>query len=183
MLILLTKIIFILLNVLVGLYDFSFYRIPNSLLIGLLVLYGLTMPFILGFDEIMNSLVVFGVVLAICVIFFLSKIFGAGDAKYFSVVALWMGYPDVIPFVIYTSLVGGAVALLYLTAQHFLDWLSDFIWNLIQRLEERMPLFQAIWLGSGIGPEKGKREHIKPKVIPYGIAIAVGAIIMLKQMF
>src|SRR3990170_8545847 len=126
MLILLTKIIFILLNVLVGLYDFSFYRIPNSLLIGLLVLYGLTIPFILGFNEIINSLLVFAIMLIICMVFFLSKIFGAGDAKYFCVVALWMGYPDVIPFVIYTSLVGGAVALLYLTAQHFLDLVSDF---------------------------------------------------------
>lgn len=181
--ILLIKIIFIILNVLIGLYDFSFYRIPNSLLIGLLVLYGITAPFTLGFSEIINSLIVFIVVLVICMVFFLSKIFGAGDAKYFSVIALWMGYPDVIPFIIYTSLVGGAVALLYLIAQRHMEWLSDVVWNLIQTLEKRIPFFQALWLWSGVGPEKGKRKQIKQKVIPYGIAIAIGAIIMTKQLF
>ena len=36
-----------------------------------------------------------------------------------------------------------------------------------------------IGIGSGIGPEMGKRENIGSRMIPYGIAIAAGSIIML----
>ena len=84
---------------------------------------------------------------------------------------------------LYTSLVGGAVAILYLIAQHPLERLSAFVWNLIQKLEIRIPLFQALWIWSGVGAEKGKRQPIKQKVTPYGIAIAIGALIMMKQIF
>ncbi|MDZ4323194.1 MAG: prepilin peptidase [Alphaproteobacteria bacterium] len=179
MIILIIKILFIFINVLIGIYDFSFYRIPNLLLMALLVLFGLTAPFTLGVNEIINSFIAFGAVFLICLILFLTKIFGAGDAKYFAVIALWMGYPDVIPFVLYSSIAGGGLALIYLIAQYPFSRLSDLIWVFIQKLEARLPLLESIWIGSGIGPEKGKREHIKPKAIPYGVAIATGAIIMM----
>jgi prepilin peptidase CpaA len=179
MIILIIKILFIFINALICIYDFSFYRIPNLLLIALVVLFGLTAPFTLGLNEIINSFITFGAVFLVCFIFFLTKIFGAGDAKYFAVIALWMGYPDVIPFVLYTSIAGGGLALIYLIAQYPFSRLSDLIWVLIQKLETRIPLLESIWIGSGIGPEKGKREHIKPRTIPYGIAIATGAIIMM----
>lgn len=179
MMILSIKALFIFINVLIAVYDFSFYRIPNLFLIGLLVLFGLTAPFTLGLNEILNSFITFGAVFLVCLILFLAKIFGAGDAKYFAVIALWMGYPDVIPFVLYTSIAGGGLALIYVIAQYPFSRLSDLTWMLIQKLEVRIPLLESIWIGSGIGPEKGKREHIKPKTIPYGIAIAIGAIIMM----
>lgn len=172
------KILFIFINVLVGVYDFSFYRIPNLFLMALLVLFGLSAPFILDLSEIINSFVTFGVVFFVCLIFFLTKIFGAGDAKYFAVVALWMGYPDVIPFVLYTTIAGGGLALTYLIAQYPFSRFSDLTWMFIQKMEARLPLLESIWIGSGTGPEKGKREYIKPRTIPYGVAIATGAIIM-----
>jgi prepilin peptidase CpaA len=178
MLILLIKVLFIFINTLIAIYDFSFYRIPNILLIALLVLFGLMAPFTMGLNELINSFIAFGVVLLLCFILYISKIFGAGDAKYFAVAALWMGYPEVIPFVVYSSLAGGGVALIYLVAQYHFGRLSDLMWTLIQKLEARLPFLELIWIGSGIGPEKGKREHIKPKTIPYGVAIATGAIIM-----
>jgi len=168
MLILIIKTLFIFINALVAIYDFSFYRIPNILLIALLVLFGLTAPFTMGLNELINSFITL----------FLTKIFGAGDAKYFSVVALWMGYPGIFPFVIITSLAGGALALVYLIAQLHFGRLSDLMWTFIQKLEERLPFLELVWIGSGTGPEKGKREDIKPKTIPYGVAIATGAIVM-----
>lgn len=178
MLILIIKTLFIFINALVAIYDFSFYRIPNILLIALLVLFGLTAPFTMGLNELINSFITLGVVFLVCIVLFLTKIFGAGDAKYFSVVALWMGYPGIFPFVIITSLAGGALALLYLIAQLHFGRLSDLMWTFIQKLEERLPFLELVWIGSGTGPEKGKREDIKPKTIPYGVAIATGAIVM-----
>ncbi|MBL8676461.1 MAG: prepilin peptidase [Alphaproteobacteria bacterium] len=178
MIILIIKMLFIFINVFTGLYDFSFYRIPNLFLIALLVLFGLTSPFILDLNEIINCFITFGVVFLVCLVLFLAKIFGAGDAKYFTVIALWMGYPNVIPFILYTSLAGGGLALVYLIAQYPFSRLSDLIWIFIQKLEARFPFLEFLWVGSGIGPEKGNREYIKPRTIPYGVAIATGAIIM-----
>lgn len=179
MLILIIKILFIFINALIAVYDFSFYRIPNLFLIALLVLFGLTAPFILDLNEIMNSFITFGAVFLVCLILFLTKILGAGDAKYFAAIALWMGYPDVIPFILYTSIAGGGLALIYLMAQYPFSRVSDLTWIFIQKLEAHFPFLESIWIGSGIGPEKGKREHIKPKTVPYGVAIATGAIIMM----
>lgn len=179
MIILIIKILFIFINVLIGIYDFSFYRIPNLLLMVLLVLFGLTAPFTLGLNEIISSFITFGAVFLVCLILFLIKIFGAGDAKYFAVIALWMGYPDVVPFVLYTSIVGGGLALIYLIAQDHFSRFSDLTWKFIQKMEVCLPLLESIWIGSGTGPEKGKREYIKPKTIPYGVAIATGAMIMM----
>ncbi|MBY0272806.1 MAG: prepilin peptidase [Alphaproteobacteria bacterium] len=179
MIILIIKILFIFINVLIGIYDFSFYRIPNLFLMALLVLFGLTAPFTLGLNEIINSFIIFGVVFFVCLILFLTKIFGAGDAKYLAAIALWMGYPDVIPFILYTSIAGAGLALIYLIAQYPFSRFSDLTWTFIQKIEAHLPLLEFIWIGSGTGPEKGKREHIKPKTIPYGVAIATGAIIMM----
>lgn len=178
MLILIIKVLFIFINALIAIYDFSFYRIPNIFLIALLVLFGLTAPFTMGIHDIINSLLTVGVVFLVCIVLFLTKIFGAGDAKYFSVAALWMGYPDVFPFVVITSLAGGGLALAYLAAQSYFGRISDLMWMFIQKLEKRLPFLESVWIGSGIGPEKGNREHIKPKTIPYGVAIATGAIVM-----
>ena len=179
MIILIIKILFVFINAFIGIYDFSFYRIPNLFLIALLVLFGLTAPFILDLNEIINSFITFGVVFLICLILFLTKIFGAGDAKYFAVIALWMGYPNVIPFVLYTSIAGGGLALVYLIIHYPFARLSDLTWTFIQKLEARFPLLEFLWIGSGVGPEKGNRGYIKPKTIPYGVAIATGAIIMM----
>jgi prepilin peptidase CpaA len=179
MILLFIKILYITINVLIGLYDFSFYRIPNLFLAMLLVLYAFYAPLYLGLEDILNSLAVGGLMLFLSFLLFAFKFIGAGDAKYLSVTSLWVGLPGVISFILIFSLVGGILAVFYLVLRDPIGRFSDLIWLRIQKLEIRFPCFQSVWLASGGGPEQGKRVNISSRMIPYGIAIAFGAILVM----
>ncbi len=79
---------------------------------------------------------------------------GGGDAKIASAAALWLGLPDLLNYLLYASLFGGALTLLLL---QFRQW----------------PLPAALgntpWL---------VRLHGKEEDIPYGIALALGALLI-----
>ena len=175
MFLIIIKTIFILINVIIGIYDFSFYRIPNLLLGALLVLYGLCAPFYMGYETLLNSLVVFGVMLLVTLALYAAKTIGGGDAKYLSVVSLWAGFPGVVQLIFLIAILGGVLAIIYLLLKDYIARMSDWMWSKIQRLEERFPAFQLLWMGSGTGPEIGKRDNIASNVVPYGVAIAIGA--------
>jgi Flp pilus assembly protein protease CpaA len=171
--------LFIILHVLIGVYDFSFYRIPNLFLALLLVLYAFYAPIYLTPHLIFTSLGVFAVMLALSFALYAFNIIGAGDAKYIAVASLWFGLHGLAPLLFTISLVGGVLAIFYLLFRDHMGRLSDWAWGKIQNAETAFPKLQCVWAGSGAGPEKGKRENIESRMIPYGIAIAGGAIIML----
>ena len=79
---------------------------------------------------------------------------GGGDAKVAAAVGLWFGFPPLTNYLLYASLIGGALTLLLL---EFRRW----------------PLPYALgsqgWL---------ERLHRKETGIPYGIALALGALII-----
>lgn len=171
--------LFVLTNLLIAVYDFSFYRIPNVLLGVLLVLYAFYSPIYLTREIIVSSLVVFAVVLFLGFGFYVLKFIGGGDAKYIAVASLWVEAHQILQFIFLVALIGGGLALLYLAIKHPMGRLSDWVWMRIQKCEERFPRLEKIWVGSGIGAEKGKREPLDPRAIPYGIAIAIGSIAMM----
>lgn len=179
MLLLFIKILYITINVLIGVYDFTFYRIPNLFLAMLLVLYAFYAPLYLGIEAILSSLAVFAIVLFFSFLLFAFKFIGAGDAKYLGVTSLWMGLEGVLTFFLIFSLIGGGLAILYLLFRDHLARFSDWVWIQVQKLENRFSFFQSVWLASGIGSEKGKRVNISSRMIPYGIAIASGAILIM----
>jgi prepilin peptidase CpaA len=82
---------------------------------------------------------------------------GGGDAKVAAGVALWFGFGHLLDYLLYASLFGGALTLLLL---QFRQW----------------PLPQALgrqaWL---------LRLHDKETGIPYGIALATGALMIYPQ--
>jgi prepilin peptidase CpaA len=82
---------------------------------------------------------------------------GGGDAKVVAGVALWFGFGHLLDYLLYASLFGGALTLLLL---QFRQW----------------PLPHALgsqaWL---------LRLHDKETGIPYGIALAVGALLIYPQ--
>lgn len=171
--------LFALINVLIGVYDFSFFRIPNVLLGLLLVLYAFFAPIYLDFYTILSSLAVFVLMLILGFSLYALKIIGAGDAKYIAVASLWFGPQGIIPLLFFISLVGGGLALIYLVLRDHVGRLSDWVWLKFQTAEKTYPSFQNIWIGSGKGPEREKRENIGSRMVPYGIAIAAGSIIVL----
>jgi Flp pilus assembly protein protease CpaA len=171
--------LFVLMHVLIGLYDFSFYRIPNVFLGALLVLYAFYATLYLDFNTILYSLVIFVVIFALGFALYALKAIGAGDAKYIAVASLWFGLHGIVPLLFLTSVVGGGLAIVYLIFRDPVGRASDWTWSKIQKAEMSYPKLQSIWVGSGTGPEREKRENIDSRVIPYGVAIATGSIIML----
>lgn len=84
-------------------------------------------------------------------------LFGGGDAKLLAAAGLWLGWPDVIPFLVLTAFAGGALAL------------CVGIWSIINVDSEVKNGAVFKYLGS-----------IKPNV-PYGYAFAIGALLAFPQ--
>lgn len=76
---------------------------------------------------------------------------GGGDAKLLAAGALWLGFEPLVPFLFYISLFGGALSLAVLAYRGF--------------PAGALPL-----------PEWAIRLHTRGAAIPYGVAIAAGAL-------
>ncbi len=86
-------------------------RVPNwvPIAIGsLFLVYSLTLPATgdLSFHLLTGIAVLIG-----AFALFAAGVFGGGDAKFLSVLALWMGPANLGPFILLTTLLGGATAL------------------------------------------------------------------------
>jgi prepilin peptidase CpaA len=79
---------------------------------------------------------------------------GGGDAKVAAAAALWFGFGHLLSYLVYASLFGGALTLLLL---QFRQWPLPY------------PLMGQAWL---------LKLHDKESGIPYGIALAIGALVI-----
>jgi prepilin peptidase CpaA len=93
-------------------------------------------------------------VLVFAFAFFAFGWIGGGDAKLVAATTLWLGFGIMLPYLIYASLLGGALTLLLLAARR---------WPLPERL-------RAIpWID---------RLHDSKTQVPYGIALAAAGILV-----
>ena len=90
-------------------------------------------------------------------VLFAAGLFGGGDAKLLAVAGLWLGWPDLVPFLVLTVFAGGVLAL------------AVGCWSMINVNSEikEGPIFKRFGM-------------IKPSV-PYGYAFAIGAILAFPQ--
>jgi prepilin peptidase CpaA len=79
---------------------------------------------------------------------------GGGDAKVAASVALWFGFDHLLDYLLFVSLLGGALTVLLI---QFRQWPLPSL------------LARQAWL---------ERLHDKSSGIPYGIALAIGALIV-----
>ena len=93
-------------------------------------------------------------VLAVAFVCFAMGWIGGGDAKVAAAAALWFGFGNLLDYLVYVSLFGGALTLLLL---QFRQW----------------PLPAALHGQSWL-----MRLHSKDSGIPYGIALALGALLI-----
>lgn len=92
--------------------------------------------------------------LAIGVVLFALRWIGGGDAKLIAASALWLGLSGAASFALWTAVAGGALALALLGARRAVVPLG-------------LPLRRPAWIARLLEPEGD---------IPYGIAIAAGAL-------
>ena len=150
--------IFPALMIIAGAGDALTMRIPNwlTLLIALLffpmaLLTGMTWSSI-G----LHLLVGLGLFVAGFALFSLG-LFGGGDAKLLAAAGLWLGWPDLMPFLVITALAGGVLAI------------CVGGWSILHLNADLQGLSIAKRLSS-----------IKPNV-PYGYAFAIGAVLAFPQ--
>ena len=98
-----------------GVSDFRHRKIPNWSVIALIVLY---VPWVfLGPGVSWTSgLMSFGVALIGTVLLYLMRVIGAGDSKLFSAAALFSGLKLLGALALATALIGGAIAIVVLSA-------------------------------------------------------------------
>jgi prepilin peptidase CpaA len=82
---------------------------------------------------------------------------GGGDAKLMAAAALWMGWPAVVPFLLFTAVAGGVLALALIGGK---------------TLNRYYPLARPGWALRLLAPESA---------VPYGLAIAIGALAAFPQ--
>jgi len=137
-----------------ALKDATSYTIPNWISLGLIAAF---VPAALVSGA---PLPVLGLCLATGVVALLAGMgmfaagwIGGGDAKLFAASALWIGWPGAFPFMLATGLAGGALTMAILALRS--GWLEPVLAG------------SPAWLRK-LGAQGGD--------IPYGVAIAVGAL-------
>lgn len=141
-----------------GIGDFLTMRIPNWLTGAMVVLF-FVVALIAGMPwQIMMWHVLAGVaVLAVGILLFFTIRFGGGDAKMLAAGALWVGLKGLAPFVFYTAVCGGALAIVAM------------IWVYFKQTHDETE--NALL----------KKIFSKKIDVPYGVAIAGGGILAFPQ--
>lgn len=152
-------LVFPALVVVAGLKDATSYTIPNWISLVLIAAFA-PVALISG-----ASLATLGLCLAaglaallVGMGMFAAGWIGGGDAKLFAAAVLWLGWPAAGPFMLVTALAGGALTLGLLSLRS--GW------------------FEPVLAGS---PPWVRKLGAKDGDIPYGVAIAVGALMAFPQ--
>jgi len=103
---------------------------------------------------VMMHLAAGAIVLVAAFVCFAMGWIGGGDAKVAAAAALWFGFMHLLNYLVYASLFGGVLTLLLL---QFRQWPLPYV------------LAGQLWL---------LKLHAKESGIPYGIALAVGALMI-----
>lgn len=141
-----------------GLGDIHTFRIPNQINLVMLVGYVILAPLSgLGLHDIAIASTAAACLFVITFLCFACGWIGGGDAKFVTVVALWLGAQNVLPFLLYTALFGGVLTVAIL------------LFRLIPLPED---LAHRSWVVSLHAPEIG---------VPYGLAIAAAGLILLPE--
>ena len=138
-----------------GLRDLTTMTIPNWIS-GLLIVAFFPAAFAAGLEsnQVFANVGVGLVALVIGATMFALRWLGGGDAKLMAAACLWMGLQGVAPFILWTAVAGGAFSLALMFVR------SSMVRNML-------PAGPA-WFGRLMEP-KGD--------IPYGVAIAIGALL------
>ncbi len=140
--------------------DLFSMTIPNRISLALIAGFFCLAPFAnLSLEDIGMHVLAGLLMLAVTVTLFAFHFIGGGDAKLASAVALWFGFNDLMAYAFTASMLGGALSLAFLA---FRQMPLPYAWA------------RAPWI---------ERLHKPRGDIPYGIALAVAALIVYHQSF
>jgi prepilin peptidase CpaA len=138
-----------------GFLDLLTMKIPNKLVLFFLAIFCIAAPLSgIAWPELTMHLAAGGLCLLVAFALFIPGWIGGGDAKFFAVAALWVGWDQLLEFTAITSIIGGAMALGLV---------------LYRAYPMPVPLMRVDWL---------TKLHEAETGIPYGIAIAFAGMIV-----
>jgi len=144
-------------------WDITSFTIPNFLVLALLLLFivlaggAVISGTELGWSEAGFHILAGAIGLAVGMALFATGVIGGGDAKLFAVTTLWLGLNALFEYAILVTLIGGLLTLgILILRQHPLPLL----------------LTKYEWL---------QRLHDKKAGIPYGVALAAAALVLLPR--
>ena len=137
-------------------WDLASYTIPNLLSAAIILLF-LAFALVAGLSgaQLGAHLAAGLVALAAGFAVFAAGFIGGGDAKLFAATALWFGFGDLLSYAVVAALLGGALTIALLIAR---------------RLPLPAVLVRQGWIA---------RLHDSRHGIPYGVALAAGALVVL----
>jgi prepilin peptidase CpaA len=139
-------------------WDVASFTIPNQLQIGLLTMFAvLAIALRMPTHMLEMHVLAGGIGLAAGFTLFAFGFIGGGDAKLFACVALALGWNDLLEYALVASLFGGALTLGLLT---------------MRKVPMPRTLVAQGWI---------MRLHDDREGIPYGVALALGALVLLPQ--
>ncbi|PKQ08536.1 MAG: peptidase [Alphaproteobacteria bacterium HGW-Alphaproteobacteria-12] len=139
-------------------WDLTTMTIPNVLTIALAAMFAVLVPFVgLSLQEIGLHVAAGALMLFAGMVFFAFGWIGGGDAKFVAATALWIGMSDLLVYLLWASIFGGALTLLILFFRAV-----------------PLPLFMQ-------GREWVARLHDRKAGIPYGVALALGGLMIFPQ--
>jgi prepilin peptidase CpaA len=94
--------------------DFLKLRIPNSVSVGMVLLFVAFMVLLRPSPPWTSHLAAFALVFAISLLLFYFNAMGGGDVKFLAATSLWVGLSALPSFLVVVALLGGAVSLLLL---------------------------------------------------------------------
>jgi len=165
--------------ILAALLDFLYYRLPNKLFYIIFYLFPVYIILSLKFYLVSNYLVFVGAIL-IGFGLFSAAIIGGGDAKLLSAVSLWIGWNNLVPFMLWMLVFGGLISCIYLFFPKAIHYITAKIRGFVQR--QSFIKKGVRFLVSDVDVIEGEVLSLQQKkMIPYGISIAgAGLIILLK---
>ncbi len=171
--------VFLLISFIIAFNDFLSYKIPNTLLLTLIGLFLIRNLFFQNFSMLQLPLLYSCIVIAVGFILFFFKVFGAGDAKFLAVASLWMTEFGMMKFLIWVCLLGGGLAIIYMTLNPWITMIRLKIMSKIKILPSEHIFKKILVLENPEGnydPEIEKKMF-GSRLLPYGIAIFLAEIV------
>ena len=141
-----------------ALWDLTTMTIPNVLTVALAAMFAVLVPFVgLSLQEIGFHVAAGVLMLLVGMALFAFGWIGGGDAKFVAATALWIGMSDLLIYLLWASIFGGVLTLLILSFRTM-----------------PLPLFmqRREWIA---------RLHDRKGGIPYGVALAIGGLMIFPQ--
>lgn len=168
-----------------SLYDFIFYKIPNTLLACAFFL--LILKLLLDFREgaFLEPALIFIALLSAGFALYVANIFGAGDAKFLAVSGAWMTDFSLSTYLILAGILAGIISLLYVFASLQIETLRKKLWSHMIGLHREHPKwfrFLENRLQKPFIPNAATKTSLRQVPIPFGIPMFVASLIIVTRM-